>query len=58
MKSEIRDQFNYVKPKKKDLDLSYKQIINKTYLFGIVNYFSILVANHSKRHSFLNLAFS
>ena len=55
---EIRDQFNCGKPKEKDLDQSYKQVINKTYLLGIVNYSSVLVANHSKRHTFLNLAFS
>ena len=49
---EIRDQFNSVKPKEKDLDQTYKQVINKTYLLGIVNYSSVLVANHSKRRSF------
>jgi len=54
----LRDQFNYVKPKEKDLDQSYKQVINKTYILGIVNYSSVSVANHSKRHPFLNLAFS
>lgn len=52
------EQFNCVKAKEKDLDQNYKQIINKTYLLGIVNYSSVLVANHSKRHPFLNSSFS